>query len=377
MPSARAAAIWPGGMACSAPRSTSASRQAVCSVSAASAMLNLDTPPPSSMGSTKDANSSCVTSGTPRTASISVAAANEPAGLDERRSSARPAASGTAASSAAIARISVTSRPPQRSGPMASPPQGQPDSAPAASASAAMATPARARPDSRPAPSATATASSSAAQATRAGPRCAGCIAPNSNRGRFSPTAAQQAPAACAQAAASPRQTALSKASRRANRRRAAPPAARPSWPVAASSVRRLAPRGRQAMPAVRPGARRADRPDHAGRCARSTRTTRRPAPGPGQIGRQRQRDAFQRQAGLRDGGVDDGHQVLVADGDGQRAVLDQRQALIGVRRQRHARGIGRDHEAQDVRARQRQRLSGLDQPAGTARTEARTMSAI
>ena len=84
---------------------------------------------------------------------------------------------------------------------------------------------------------------------------------------------------------------------------------------------------------------------------------------GQAQIGRQRQRDAFQRQAGLRDGGVDDGHQVLVADGDGQRAVLDQRQALIGVRRQRHARGIGRDHEAQDVRARQRQRLSGLDQP--------------
>ena len=115
-------------------------------------------------------------------------------------------------------------------------------------------------------------------------------------------------------------------------------------------------------MPAVRPGARRADRPDHAGRCARSTRTTRRPAPGPGPDSRQRQRDAFQRQAGLRDGGVDDGHQVLVADGDGQRAVLDQRQALIGVRR-RHARGIGRDHEAQDVRARQRQRLSGLDQP--------------
>ena len=116
-------------------------------------------------------------------------------------------------------------------------------------------------------------------------------------------------------------------------------------------------------MPAVRPGARRADRRTMPGaaRVPRGQRAAQRQ--GQAQIGRQRQRDAFQRQAGLRDGGVDDGHQVLVADGDGQRAVLDQRQALIGVRRQRHARGIGRDHEAQDVRARQRQRLSGLDQP--------------
>ncbi|MNK85522.1 hypothetical protein D3C87_1054060 [compost metagenome] len=212
MPSARAAIIWPGGIACSAPRSTSASRHAVCSVSAASAMLNLDTPPPSSMGSTNDANSSCVTSGTPRTASIRPAAASDPARLPERRSRASPKANGTAAASAAIASISVTSSPPQRCGPIRAPPHGQPVRAPAAMASSAASPAARTPAGTRRAPSVNAIPASNAAQAVSAGPRSASAMVPNNSSGRFSPTAAQQAPAACAQAAGSPCQTARSTA---------------------------------------------------------------------------------------------------------------------------------------------------------------------
>ncbi len=74
------------------------------------------------------------------------------------------------------------------------------------------------------------------------------------------------------------------------------------------------------------------------------------------------QGDAFQRQPGLGDGGIDDGHQFLVADGDGQGAVLDQCQALVGIRRQRHARGVGRDDVAQHAPGGQCHGLAGFHQ---------------
>ncbi|CAB3959253.1 hypothetical protein LMG7053_05871 [Achromobacter ruhlandii] len=83
---------------------------------------------------------------------------------------------------------------------------------------------------------------------------------------------------------------------------------------------------------------------------------------GQAQVDGHGQRDAFQRQPGLGDGGVDHGHQLLVADGDGQGAVLDQRQALVGVGGQSHARGIGRDNVAQHAPGRQRHGLAGFHQ---------------
>ena len=244
---------------------------------------------------------------------------------------------------------------------MASPPQGQPDSAPAASASAAMATPARIRPTAGPRP------------ARRRPPAAARRRRPG--RGRDAPAASRRTATGAVLAHGGP----AGAGGLRAGRRVAAPDGVE-QGPVdeRTGGEQRRQQHGR---PGQSPRPASAALPREGGNAGRSPRRApcRSPAmpgaarvprgqraaqrQGQAQIGRQRQRDAFQRQAGLRDGGVDDGHQVLVADGDGQRAVLDQRQALVGVRRQRHARGVGRDDQAQDVQARQRQRLSGLDQP--------------
>jgi hypothetical protein len=278
-------------------------------------MLNFDTPPPSSMGSTKDANSNWVTSGTPRAASISPAAASDPARLPERRSKASAKASGTAAPSAggqaAGAQRQGDARQQRRAG-------GQRRRAVRLGHGAEQQ---QRQILSHGGPA--------GARGIRAGGRIA-----QPDRAQHGPV--QQGPSRRGQ--------------RDGEHGRDQSPA---PWPRvrggcrqgAVAQARAVRVAGAVAGVAGVPGGQAA---------AQAQRQC--------QVDRHRQRDALQRQPGLRDDGVDDGHQFLVADGDRQRAVLHQGQALVGVGRQRDPGGVGRDHQPQHAARRQPQGLAGLDQ---------------